>query len=145
MAHPFQPHMLNEIIYNLFFLPLRDSEDMPGFHINNMSCEFVPVMELEFVYAQKPRGFFGLARVFPSTVYFSFNRCKSISLTVFSPNPVISATSLFVYVPYESRHLVYSYSSAVIRCPGAWNATFCILPAPQHGQLKPGAWKPDTA
>ncbi len=57
MAHPPQPHILNKVIYYLLFLAMSNPQDVPGFHINNMGCKLIPIVELKLIYAKVPCGF----------------------------------------------------------------------------------------
>ena len=54
-VHPFQTDMLDEVIHDLLFLAVRDPEDMPGKHVDDVSGIAVSVMQLELINAEETR------------------------------------------------------------------------------------------
>ena len=52
--------MINKVVHNLLFLAFRDPENMPRLHINDVGCILIPIVQLEFINAQKFRLLFGL-------------------------------------------------------------------------------------
>ena len=55
IVHPFQTDMLDEVIHDLLFLAVRDPEDMPGKHVDDVSGIAVSVMRLELINAEETR------------------------------------------------------------------------------------------
>lgn len=65
-VHPFQTDMVDEVIDDLFLLAVGDPEDVPGLHVDDVGCVLPAVMELEFIYAEDPRGLLRLDESFPA-------------------------------------------------------------------------------
>jgi len=96
-VHPFQTHMINEVIDYLLLLSVPDPRDVSTFQINDVCGIFAAIMELKPINARILSLFFRLYKFFAAVGSINVpETLLSMSLTVFSPSPVFSATCLFV-------------------------------------------------
>lgn len=55
IVHPFQTDVFDEVIHNLLLLAMRDPEDMPGKHVDDVCCIAMTVVQLELINAEETR------------------------------------------------------------------------------------------